>query len=230
MQEATAAVEGCFNDICFDLNVSNKQKDQMWDKILLHYNEPQRHYHTMTHIEDLMTKLSQYSAKIQDQIVVQLAILYHDIIYDPLSKTNEEDSAKYFEIAFEDILSDHQGGRDMLRKVKYYILATKHHDQKIHEEEDISDLQLFLDFDLSILGSSSERYDAYSQQIRQEYSTFPDKDYCTGRLKVLRGILNNGECIYCSDIFRSAYEAQARLNIDRECKALEQQLQQLGVN
>ena len=63
------------------------------------YGEPHRAYHTWTHIEALLAGLAAHSSLVSDATSVGLAILYHDAVYDPLSATNEEDSAELLEEA-----------------------------------------------------------------------------------------------------------------------------------
>lgn len=66
------------------------------------------------------------------------------------------------------------------------ILATKKHELL----NDSADLKLFLDFDLSILGTSAEVYQRYSQAIRKEYSWGPYFLYRKGRKKILENFLS----------------------------------------
>jgi predicted metal-dependent HD superfamily phosphohydrolase len=58
------------------------------------HSEPQRHYHTLSHIEAMY---GQYYAVrdlvpefnvINSHLVMVLAIAFHDIVYEPKSKTN----------------------------------------------------------------------------------------------------------------------------------------------
>ena len=53
------------------------------------HGEPQRHYHSWAHIEALMAWLAQVRAQLHDPQAVELAILYHDAVYEPRSKENE---------------------------------------------------------------------------------------------------------------------------------------------
>ena len=62
-------------------------------KIIDCYNEPHRYYHNWQHIINMLTYLHDTGNK-QDELV--LATLYHDIVYDPRAKDNEEKSAEMF--------------------------------------------------------------------------------------------------------------------------------------
>ena len=70
----------------------------------------------------------------------------------------------------------------------------------------------FLDADLSILESPG--YAVYAQDIRREYSHYPDKEYKTGRIAVLQTFLNK-------KIFFLRDDAKARKNILEEIEALQ---------
>jgi predicted metal-dependent HD superfamily phosphohydrolase len=74
---------------------------------------------------------------------VELAIWFHDAIYDTHSQENEERSA---ELASRRIL-EAGGGADLVKSVVGLILATKAHDAAL-----IQDAALLIDVDLSILG------------------------------------------------------------------------------
>lgn len=80
---------------------------------------------------------------------------------------------------------------------------------------------LFLDLDLSILGSSDHEYDLYAKQIRKEYNSYSTEEYRIGRITVLRGFLNR-ERLYFTDYFYGKYESRARRNIEREISSLQE--------
>jgi predicted metal-dependent HD superfamily phosphohydrolase len=92
------------------------------------------------------------------------------------------------------------------------ILATKTHqasDQRV---------ALFLDTDLSILGSEEKTYDKYARAIRQEYIWIPEELYRAARAKVLEGFLRR-ERIYQTAKF-AGLEAPAKANLSRELQTL----------
>jgi predicted metal-dependent HD superfamily phosphohydrolase len=78
-----------------------------------------------------------------------------------------------------------------------------------------SDLQFFLDFDLSILAAHWDDYLQYTQAIRKEYRFYPGKMYRAGRNKFLRQCLQ-ADFIFHTSVFRDHFEARARQNIERE--------------
>ena len=99
----------------------------------------------------------------------------------------------------------------LISTVKNYILATISH-KVSPEDEDDSDLKLFLDFDLEVLGRQRAEYDVYRKQIRREYAQFDDQQFSGGRSAVLQKILNR-ERVYFSDAFFERLEERARENL-----------------
>jgi predicted metal-dependent HD superfamily phosphohydrolase len=73
---------------------------------------------------------------------------------------------------------------------------------------------------MSILGSDSERYAAYADEIRQEYAHVPETVYCQRRAEFLRSVLAGGMKTFSSEIF-APYEAQVISNIQWECNKLD---------
>jgi predicted metal-dependent HD superfamily phosphohydrolase len=94
-----------------------------------------------------------------------------------------------------------------------YIVASKTH--TLHGKDNETDLAWFLDFDMSILGGGWEIYLQYMQNLRKEYSVYPDRRYKSGRAKFLQQTLSM-EFIFNTDVFRTQYEKQARANMRRE--------------
>ena len=83
----------------------------------------------------------------------------------------------------------------------------------------ITRTNLFTDADLSILGSDSIAYKAYVENVRREYSMYPDFLYKPGRKKVLIHFLSV-ESIFKTNEFATRFEAQARKNVNDELSKL----------
>jgi predicted metal-dependent HD superfamily phosphohydrolase len=63
------------------------------DELLQAYSEPNRKYHTIEHIGSLLRQLEDHGHAVVDRDAVVLAMLFHDVVYDPLRHDNEERSA-----------------------------------------------------------------------------------------------------------------------------------------
>ncbi len=183
-----------------------------WQQIEQHYTEDHRAYHNLTHINNMLEEAAQFDQKITDKEVVLLAIWFHDIIYDPLSKNNEKDSA---ELA-KKILSQTDLSPERIQKCYDLILLTvKHQPEKTAPLDD----KLLIDFDLEILSRDWENYKTYSEQVRKEYWMYPAPLFKSGRKKAMGKFLER-PTIYQTPFYQEAKEAKARNNIKREMKEL----------
>lgn len=183
---------------------------ELWAEIETGYSGNQRHYHTLQHLDHLLSQLTEIKTAIHHQEVVLFTLYYHDIIYDPLKSDNEEKSAELAGKRLEQISVP----GDVREACKRQILATKSH--LISTD---SDTNYFTDADLSVLGESWDTYSQYYKNIRAEYSAYPDIIYNPGRKKVLQHFLSM-ERIFKTDFFYDRLEAQARSNLQKETALL----------
>lgn len=207
-------MEDAFRTLCSNLHVEDSAL--LWTELCNFYSEKQRFYHNLRHIEDLYSKFVRYHEYIpaEDCDIVLWAIFYHDIIYNPTSKTNEEDSAALFQQCYSTKLPE-----ATVSKVLEYILATKTHSHSASTTSDTT-LQLFLDLDLSILAAPSARYQEYAREIRLEYQHFEDDAYQQGRSAVLRQFLST-PALFTSPFGKSEnWETVASENIQWEINEL----------
>jgi predicted metal-dependent HD superfamily phosphohydrolase len=172
------------------------------DDLIRRYSEPQRAYHNLKHIEALLRLLPQ-------EPELELAAWFHDAIYDPRQSNNEEQSAQLAKRQLDSLGVD----AALVAQVVQLIQATK-----THQASDAT-VALFIDADLSILGTEPETYARYARAIRQEYSWVAEADYRAGRSKVLQRFLDR-ERIYQTDMFEQ-FEARARENMEGELSSFE---------
>lgn len=175
------------------------------------YSEPHRRYHNLHHVAEMLRLLEPFGDCTADRAALRFAAWFHDAVYDTRENTNEEESVAMAERA----LGDLSVPASTVTPVRRLILATKRHEA----EGDLPDLGLFLDADLSILGSAEDSYLAYSEAIREEYSWVPEADYREGRLKVLNNFLRR-ERLYYTTQFAELFDAQARRNLSDEIRRL----------
>jgi len=155
-----------------------------------------------------LRQLDEHRAVARDADALALAIIFHDVVYDPLRHDNEARSAalaraRLTSLAFQPAL---------VNKVGRYIEATEHGGSF---ETDDPDLALLLDFDLSTLAAAPGAYNTYAKAIRGEYAHVPDELYRLGRRQILEGFLARDN-IYRTQHLRSLWEARARANISAE--------------
>lgn len=181
-------------------------KTDYWQEIEKSYSQKSRKYHNLTHLDNMILELEEVNDKITDYDCILFSIFYHDIIYKATSKDNEEKSGEIAKIRLEKLNIP----QEKIVRIYNQILATKS-----HKKSEDSDTNFLLDADLAILGQDWKIYENYTQQIRKEYSIYPDFLYNPGRKKVLIHFLEFEE-IFKTDYFKEKYEEKARENIQRE--------------
>jgi len=176
------------------------------------YREPHRRYHTLEHVADCLAQLSEAEGLSADERhVLELAIRWHDAIYDPTRTDNEERSA---DLARRDLAA--LGEPDpVIDEVARLILLTKGH--TVGPGDRLG--AILVSIDLSILGREPAAYDRYAAQVREEYAFVPDDAFRAGRAAVLRKFLD-APVIYADPAFVDRYEAPARENLARELRSL----------
>lgn len=200
---------------CFKhFNIPSAKTEECYDRLYFEYSAWSRHYHNLSHIYSLLNLSELYRSDLKDPNLVDLAIWFHDAVYDSSKKDNEQQSA----ILFEDLMQQFLTIQD-LEQVKSLILSTSKH---IPLKPEDSDHQYFLDFDLAILSSDKLTYSAYSDAIREEYnSLFTFLVYNGGRKKVLKSFLDR-ESLYFSTYFKENFESEARKNLEWEILGLKE--------
>ena len=183
---------------------------ELWQEIEKSYSQNTRHYHTLSHLEDILHQLLEVREIIQDWDAVLFALYYHDIIYSPLKSDNEKQSAALAAQRMSQVDVPWQ----RIERCEGHILATKEH---LYSSS--SDTNYFTDADLAILGQDLETYKNYARNVRKEYSIFPDLIYNPGRKKVLRSFLERDR-IYKTPHFFDKFELQAKYNLNYEMDIL----------
>lgn len=183
-----------------------------WKEIEEKYTGSKRYYHNLDHLSSMLQELERCQDLIHEWDCVTFALFYHDYIYKATAKDNEEKSALEATRKLRSLgLTESR-----IALVSEMILATKSHQSNKND-----DINLFTDADLSILGSDQNKYSQYIQQIRKEYSIYPDILYKPGRRKVLKHFLEMPS-IFKTSFFTTRFEEQARKNIVWEIGTLGQ--------
>ena len=184
--------------------------DRLYEDLIARYAEPQRFYHTLQHLDECFAKLDDGLAEAERPHEVELALWFHDAVYDVKCHDNEERSADWAQA------SAARAGvaPAAAARVHMLIMATKHDRTPATPDE-----RLLVDVDLSILAAPVDRFDEYERQVRQEYSWVPEALFRSRRREILAGFLTR-QHIYSTSHFRAACEAQARANLVRSIAAL----------
>ena len=196
-------------------DITPKEAQALWQDIAVRYNETQRAYHTLDHIQQLFGQFEQIKHHLNEPDIIALAMYYHDVIYEPTRSDNELKSAEFAV----DVL-EHYLDADQCQHIYALIMMTASHEVNVLADHDrYSDAAYLLDMDLSILGASWSAYEKYAKAVRQEYIHVPMAEYCAGRIAVLKRLLAHPK-LYLTDYYYEQSETQARDNIKREVNSL----------
>lgn len=177
---------------------------RLFGEILHFYGESHRHYHNLSHLAQCFQVLDSVMAKLPGILSVELALWYHDIVYDTTRADNEERSALFAEERIEKMGKP----RAFALQVGSLVRATSHRN-KPHTRE----AQVLLDVDLSIFAESPERVRQYDEDIRREYSWVPEEHFYPARFKLLQRFREEG--LYSTPEFLGGpREELANANLD----------------
>jgi len=159
-------------------------------------------------VNELLTLLRDF--ELDDRDSVEAAVWFHDAVYDTHANDNEARSAELAGTALREMNVGN------IEVVQAMINATATHDSRGLTRDGL----LFLDSDLAILGAPPERYRAYADAIRAEYSWVPEPQFAAGRAAILRRLLERPS-VYQTGEMRARFEGQARENVARELAQLQ---------
>jgi predicted metal-dependent HD superfamily phosphohydrolase len=168
------------------------------------YGEPHRHYHTLNHIRHCLREFDRAAALMDDPNAVEMALWFHDAIYQPGAKDNEWRSAELFRQ-----WSDGRVDPAFPQRVRDLVMATTH-----RESPGRGDAGLVVDIDLSSFGLPWEACEQDGRLIRAEFAGTADDQYYPGQLRFLRA-LQGRPTFFCTEFFQQRYEWVARENVAR---------------
>lgn len=170
-----------------------------WERLRCAWTEPHRAYHTLAHLTECLDLLSE--AVPANGPAVELAIWYHDAVYDTRAHDNEARSADW---AVSTCAAFNLPDAELVHAL---IMATRHSAGPRTTDECVT-----VDVDLAILGASPIRFAQYERQVRTEYSWVPEDAFRVGRTAILEGFLSRAN-IYHTRPFQQRFEARARANL-----------------
>ena len=182
-----------------------EQKSRMiYQALQKRYSEPHRHYHTLNHISDCLHYFDQAADLMIKPDAVEMAIWFHDVIFDPLNRNNEQQSADFFTA-----LVSASVDQEFTEAVVDMILATRHNQQPVH-----LDAQFAVDIDLAGLALPWVEFDHHTSCISAEFKHLPESVFFTGQSKFLNSLLQRKQ-LFATSFFYDRYEIKARSNLQR---------------
>ena len=182
--------------------------DELGEALIAAWSEPQRRYHSTSHLEWLLDEADRREALIRDRAFVGYAIWFHDAIYVPGEPDNEDRSAAWARDAL-------AGNGELSERVAQIIEMTKKH----QEGEAEGDAALFLDMDMAIIGAQWEAYCAYAAGVRREFSAYPDGAFAAGRWNWLEKQLAYPR-LFRTELYERELGDTARANLSWELEEM----------
>ncbi|MCP5424511.1 MAG: hypothetical protein H6970_05525 [Gammaproteobacteria bacterium] len=173
-------------------------------ELVTRYSEPHRHYHNCAHIDHCLEQLDLAGTRVVEPTIVEMALWFHDVIYDPRATDNERQSAELFWRRI-----GRHADADFSRSVHDAIMVTTHrvYPRSLAEK-------FVVDVDLSSFGLSPDGFDRNGRDVRAEYAHVPDAIFYLAHRRILETLLAR-PTVFFTEFFRARYEAAARANIQR---------------
>jgi predicted metal-dependent HD superfamily phosphohydrolase len=175
----------------------------VFDRLAAAYAEPHRKYHSTQHLQECLQLLDSVHEQAVRPHEVELALWFHDAIYDVKRSDNEERSAAWARTELE----KSGAPTPAVERVVDLVLVTRHTGQPSSEDQ-----QLLVDIDLAILGAPQARFAEYESQIRAEYAFVPGWLFRRKRKAILRSFLDRSR-IFGTAHFHAELEQRARVNL-----------------
>ncbi|MEI6426391.1 MAG: hypothetical protein WCO66_03495 [Candidatus Absconditabacteria bacterium] len=183
------------------------------------YNASGNIYHNWSHISSCLAELEANKELAEDYKAIKEAVLFHDIIYIPGKRDNEEESALFAE----NYLKNRGESEEYCHKVRDLVLITKHNEIPVTKDQ-----ELIIDIDLSILGQDDQTYQNYTNNVKHEYQKampeLTDEQFYLGRKNFLKKFLQKDK-MYFTKTFSDKYESQARQNLQKEFETVQKKLE-----
>lgn len=177
--------------------------DALHAELLARYAEPHRAYHAQQHLAECLALFDEARHLARRPAEIEVALWFHDAIYDVHRHDNEALSADWARAA----LLAAGASADVAARVEAMVLATRH-----SVAPQTADEQLLVDIDLAILGAAPARFAEYEAQIRREYAHVPPALFNEKRGAILAGFLAR-PVLYGTEPLRRRLEAPARQNL-----------------
>lgn len=107
--------------LCQAVGANNQRARDVWDQLVKLYAD--RPYHNLDHVSEMLSEFETVNHLADDPNAVKMAIIFHDAIYIPGAKDNEQKSADLARQLLEKKLMLEP---EFVEKVHKLITATRH--------------------------------------------------------------------------------------------------------
>ena len=185
------------------------RSQRVFEALMASYSEPHRHYHNADHIDLCLGLLDDARDQAEHPDAVELAIWFHDVVYDGRLADNEARSGNWFAAQSEGQLRD-----DLRLRVCRLIMSTTHD----HHPEG-RDEKVLVDIDLASFGLDWPQFAEDGKNIRREQLHLNDQAFFRKQMAFQESLLQR-QRFYLTDYFFGRFEQQARENLRRHLDQL----------
>lgn len=191
-------------ELCSRMDIERKM--DIWNAFVSMYGDQNRYYHNFTHIHNCLTRLDYWHAPLAERDNIELALWFHDLVFDPKRADNKRASAG---LAKHYIKSHKQ-----LDRVIQLILATKHNAAKF----DYSEVTI-CDIDIQVFGADEERYQNYVQMRYKEAHDVEIDIYLMNRRHQINNFLSRNS-VFSDTSYKNQFNEIAKHNLTNELNAI----------
>lgn len=205
-----------------------EELERVGERLLERWAEPGRHYHSVRHLVDVLTRVDELAEETHEPDLVRLAAWYHGAVFDAAEKASYarrggEDEQASARLAREELTRVGLEPRRVERVVQLVDVLVRH----TPDPEDV-DAAVLCDADLAVLAAEPQRYKAYLADVRAEYAHLPVEEFVRARIAILRR-LSARDRLFTSPL-GAAWEEPARQNVAAELHRLEKELARLDAD
>lgn len=195
--------------------------------LVARWQSPERHYHALSHVSDLLSRLESLIEETHEPALVRLAAWYHGIVFstveeDEYTRRGGEHINESASFAMQHLTSLGVPG-EKAGRVAHLIRALRSSEPRSVTETsmmtaiDIDELAL-RDAHLGSLADEPQRYKRYLELLKAEYSHLRPEDFYLARRNVVEHLLAR-KPLFCTPL-ASAWETRARQNLVAELERI----------
>ena len=203
-------------------SASREQLRDMGTNLITLWSTPDRAFHNLRHLIDLLTRVDELSEETRNPDLVRLAAWYHGAIFSvsadqAMHRNGGEDEAASAALAYEELTAAGVSEKNANR-VSELIMNLRRHDLPTSD----IDAAALSDADLGCLAIEPQRYREYSRLIYSEYAHLPLLTYLHTRTTIVRKLLARDR-LFASPLGQH-WELPARENLEAELRRLSSKL------
>jgi predicted metal-dependent HD superfamily phosphohydrolase len=195
---------------------------------------PQRQYHTLRHLVDMLTRIDELAPEAIRPACVRLAAFYHGAVFDPPAPDDgpeQADLAMPFAANWEDTSASARLAQRQLSGIGIAPELAERVGDLVRTLDKLAvlprdaDSAVLVDAALGQLAADPQRYAEYQRQVRQENQAVSDEVYLNARLASLSHLMDRPALFHTTGA--SGWENAARDNISGEISRVRRQLLKL---